>query len=137
MFNIIDTVLSVAQKLFGLRGTLAQARQTRKQQVAEYLGALAGTIENVSASLKQEIYPHGSCQELLSHSQSMEAAIGDLVGNMKAANLGNQLKEVWEIEQLYSELSGRTKPERERKLEVLDQAAGLFRATAAFVRVSP
>jgi hypothetical protein len=30
-----------------------------------------------------------------------------------------------------------TDDERQRKLSVLDQAAGQFRATAAFVRVSP
>ena len=67
----------------------------------------------------------------------MEAAIGDLIGQAQARELGAQLAEVHEIEQLHYELSTDTDPDRLRKLSVLDQAAGQFRATAAFVRVSP
>ena len=134
---MIDTIFSVGEKLFGLRGELAKARQARKQQVADFLAALAQTIETTSAILKQGNYPHGACQELLSHSEHMAAAIGDLIGNLKATDLANQLKEVGEIEQLHHELSGKPEDDRVRSLHVLDQAAGLFRATAAFVRVSP
>ena len=134
---IIETILKVGEKLFGLRGELSKAKQARKQQVADFLAATAQTIEDASASLKQGLYPHGKCQELLMHSQHMEAAIGDLIGAQQAGDLGRQLKEVWEIELLFGELSCAAPTERERKLSVLDQAAGLFRATAAFVRVSP
>jgi uncharacterized protein YbgA (DUF1722 family) len=134
---IIDTILSVAQKLFGLRGELAKARQARKNEVADFLAAVAATVEEASASLQQGNYPHGKCMELLCHSQNMKAAIGDLVGEQQAIGLGEQLKEVWEIEQLHGELAQKTAAEKTRSLSVLDQAAGLFRATAAFVRVSP
>lgn len=134
---IIETILSVGQKLFGLRNELAKAQQARKEQVATFLAEIAQTIEEASASLKQNIYPHGKCQELFTHSQLMETAIGDLVGQKRAGDLGNQLKEVWQIEQLFGELSSNTNEERMSRLSVLDQAAGLFRATAAFVRVSP
>jgi hypothetical protein len=137
MTAIIETIFKVAEKLFGLRRDLSQARQARKQQVADFLAATAQTIEEASASLKHDIYPHGKCQELLMHSQNMEAAIGDLIGTQQALDLAQQLKEVWQIEQLYGELQGTAQTERERRLSVLDQAAGLFRATASFVRVSP
>lgn len=135
--TIIDTILSVGQKLFGLRVELAKAHQARKQTVADFLASIAQSIEEASALLKQGIYPHGKCQEILSHSQHMEAGIGDLVGQPEAQALGAQLGEVYEIERLYGELGSGTELERLRKLGVLDQAAGLFRATAAFVRVSP
>jgi len=92
MSAIIDTIFSVGEKLFGLRGALAQARQARKQQVAEFLASIAQTVETTSAMLKQGNYPHGTCQELLSHSEHMVAAIGDLVGDPKATDLANQLK---------------------------------------------
>lgn len=136
MSTIIDTIFSVAQGLFGLRSELAKARQERKQQVADFLSGIAQTIEDTSASLKQDIYPHGKCQELLTHSQQMAQAIGDLIGRDKAEDLGNQLKEVGEIERLHGELQ-KSEAERARSLHVLDQAAGLFRANAAHVRVSP
>jgi hypothetical protein len=137
MNTIIDTLLSVGQKLFGLRIELAKARQARKDAVASFLASIAQCIEEASALLKQGIYPHGKCQEILLHSQHMEAAIGDLIGQSEARALAAQLAEVHEIERLHAELGSDTDPERQRKLSALDQAAGQFRATAAFVRVSP
>jgi hypothetical protein len=135
--TIIDTIFNVGQKLFGLRNELAKARQARKQTVADFLASIGQCIEDASALLKQGTYPHGKCQELLAHSQHMEAAIGDLIGESQAKSLGSQLAEVHEIERLHYELGSDTDSERQRKLSVLDQAAGQFRATAAFVRVSP
>lgn len=137
MADIITTLLDVGLKLFGLRDSLAKARQERKQQVADFLSSIAKNIEEASAALKQGIYPHGTCQILLSHSQQMVPAIGDLVGVPQATGLGNQLREVWEIERLHAELGSKPPKERERSLHVLDQTAGLFKATADFVRVSP
>ena len=135
--TIVETLFDVGQKIFGLKIELAKARQNRKQQVAEFLAAIAQTIEEANAELRQGNYPHGKCQELFVHSQHMAAAIGDLVGAQLAQELGAQLAEVYEIERLHAELGADTDAERQRKLSVLDQAAGQFRATAAFVRVSP
>lgn len=137
MSTIIETILKVGQVLFGLKGDLAKARDARKQAVADFLAAIAESIEEASALLKQGIYPHGKCQELLAHSQHMKVAIGDLIGEVHAEELGAQLADVHEIERLHAELGSGTDGERQRKLSVLDQAAGQFRATAAFVRVSP
>ena len=135
--TIVETLFDVGQKIFGLKIELAKARQNRKQQVAEFLAAIAQTIEEANAELRQGNYPHGKCQELFVHSQHMAGAIGDLVGEPLAQALGAQLAEVYEIERLHAELGADTDAERQRKLSVLDQAAGQFRATAAFVRVSP
>lgn len=134
---IIDTILAVDQKLFGLRLELAKARQARKQAVADFLSSIAQSIEEGSALLKQGTYPHGMCQEILGHSQHMEAAIGDLIGQSQARDLAAQLAEVNEIERLHAELGSNTDSDRQRKLSALDQATGQFRATSAFVRVSP
>ena len=67
----------------------------------------------------------------------MEDAIGDLVGEPQARDLASQLAEAYEIERLQAELESDNDADGQRKLSVLDQAAGQFRATAAFVRVSP
>lgn len=137
MSTIVDTILNVGQKIFDLRGELAKVRHDRKQTVEDFLATIAQTIEDTSMQLKQGAYPHGKCQELLAHSQHMEAAIGDLIGETQARDLGAQLAEAYQIERLYAELNAETDPERHRQLSVLGQAAGQFRATAAFVRVSP
>jgi hypothetical protein len=135
--SIVEAIFKVGQALFGLRNELAKARQARKQTVSDFLASVAQSIEETSALLKQGTYPGGKCQEILSHSEHMEAAIGDLVGQTQAQALAAQLGEVHEIERLYGELGSSSEPDRVRKLSNLDQAAGLFRATAAFVRVSP
>lgn len=137
MVDIISTLLDVGLKLFGLRGELSKARQGRKQVVADFLNSIGKNIEDASASLKQGIYPHGTCQILHTHSQEIVPAIGDLIGEQKAKELGSQLHEVWQIERLHAELGSKPEDEKKRSLHVLDQAAGLFRATAELVRVSP
>lgn len=137
MSTIVETLFSVGQKLFGLRLELAKARQDRKQVVSDFLAAIAQSIEEASAQLRQGTYPHGKCAELHAHSQNMAAAIGDLVGSQRAGELGAQLAEVYAIEQLHAELGADAQPEQDRKLDQLEVAAGRIRATAAFVRVSP
>lgn len=137
MADIIGTIIDAAAKLFGLRGELSKARKERKQEVADFLAAIGKNIEEVSASLKQGQYPHGGCQVLLTHSQMMEQAIGDLVGEVRAREIANQLREVWEIERLHAEMGAMSPPEKQRSLDALDQGAGLFSATADIVRVSP
>ena len=136
MVDIIDALFGVGQKMFGLKIELSKARLARKATVADFLDGIAQSLEDTSAQLKSNVFPHGKCQELLIHSQNMEAAIGDLIGETTARDLALQLAEVHRIEQLYSELIVNTETERKRKLSVLDQAAGQFRATAAFVKVS-
>lgn len=135
--GIVESLFEVGSVLFKLRDTLSSARQGRKQQVAAFIGGIAQTIEATSAALKQGIYPHGTCQELLSHAENMVQAIGDLIGEAKATELADQLKEVWQVEQLYGQLQSEPPEQRDKSLATLDQAAGLFRATAAFVLVSP
>lgn len=137
MSAIIDTLLAVGKALFGLRGELAKARTERKRQVADFVEAIAKTIDDTAAELRAQQYPGGKCAELFAHAQIMEAAIGDLIGEAKAKELAAQLKEIWEIERLFGELKSDPLAEKTRKLSVLDEAAGQFRATAAFVRVSP
>ena len=51
--TIVETLFDVGQKLFGLKIELAKARQNRKQQVAEFLAAIAQTIEEANAELRQ------------------------------------------------------------------------------------
>jgi hypothetical protein len=134
---IVETIFKVGQALFGLRNELAKAREARKQKVADFLTLVGKSIEEASVLLKRGIYPGGVCQQILSHSNHMEAAIGDLVGQSEAQSFAAQLREVHEIEQLHGELASLSETDRGRKLANLDKAAGFFRATADFVRVSP
>ncbi len=137
MSAIIETLLSVGKALFGLRGELAKARADRKKEVADFIDAIASTIAGTAESLRANQFPAGMCAELAAHAQHMNEAVGDLIGSARSTELSARLQEIWAIEQLFAELQTDTAPERSRKLLLLDEAAGQFRATAAFVRVSP
>lgn len=137
MIDTIGKLLDVALALFGFRGKLSEARQARKKEVAEFLYDIAKNIEDASASLNQGIYPHGTCQILLIKSSEMEKAIGDLIGKDDAIKLGNQLREAADIEHLHNKLNQEPEIERKRSLHVLDQAAGIFRATGDIIKGSP
>ena len=137
MLATIKVILDIGRALFGLRGDMAKGRSDRKPAVAAFLAGIAETIENASAQLKSGVYPQGSCHELLLHSQRMEKAIGDLVGVAEASRLGQALERVHRLEDLHAEASRLTEAERVANFAELDRAAAEFRATAAFVRVSP
>jgi hypothetical protein len=137
MANIIEILFDVGIKIFGLSGEHSKARQTRTGAVASYLASIADNIENTSRELKLGKYPHGTCQIMLTHSEQMVPTIGDLITDKKAGQLADQLKEIWKIEQLYNELQSKSQTERERNLQVLDQAGGLFRATSEIIKASP
>jgi len=134
--NESEIILSIAKGFFALVRHIGLTRQDRKLKAAEFLTSLAVTLEEAVAILRLGQYPAGKCHELLLHSQNMVSAIGDVVGEKEAAMYAAQLKESYEIEQLHKEISGKPEQEQERSLTVLDQAAGLFRAAAAYVRVS-
>jgi hypothetical protein len=61
--------------------------------------------------------------------------MGAIIGAAKAETFAGQSKEVHKIEQLYGELQGLPESESELRLRKLDETAGLFRATAACLKV--
>jgi len=72
---------------------------------------------------------------LLVFSDEMPAILGDIIGGAKAATFANELKSVHKIEQLHGELGQLPESERDVRLRRLDETAGLFRATAACLKV--
>lgn len=132
---MIDLLLKLAQGIFGLRKDFQQADIAKRGRVAEFLAAIAQNIELTGAQLRQGSYPAGSCQELLVYSDEMPGILGGIIGPAKAAAFALELKSVHAIKQLHSELGQLPEPERELRLRKLDETAGLFRATAACLKV--
>ena len=137
MKDIVKILLEVGKAILDVKGDLSQSQGTRKKDVSEFLSNIAASIEELSGSLKQDIYPSGSCEEIYQHSQNIVPAIGDLIGDDKATELSIKLQEIYEVEMLYGELQNSSVQEKSERLSLLDSAAGYFRATAAFVKVSP
>jgi hypothetical protein len=132
---VIELLLKLGQAIFGLRKDFQQADVARRGRAADFLAAIAEAIEMTGAQLREGRYPAGSCQQLLVFSDEFPAVMGEIIGAAKAETFASQLKEVHRIEQLYGELQGLPEAESELRLRKLDETAGLFRATAACLRV--
>lgn len=135
MIEIAKTVWEVGKGIFGVRGELQKARRDRRDRLAAYFSDLANLIESVSASLRVNQYPHGSCAQLQALAQLMSKTLEGLVDAKEAREYQDKLLRVWEIEQLFGQLQGMSKSKVSKRLAELDEAAGFFRATAAHLRV--
>lgn len=132
---MIELLLKLGQAIFGLRKDFQQADIAQRGRAADFLSAIAEAIEVTCAQLREGRYPAGSCQQLLVFSEEFPAVMGAIIGAAKAETFASQLKEVHRIEQLYGELQGLPESDRELRLRKLDETAGLFRATAACLKV--
>jgi hypothetical protein len=132
---MIDLLLKLGQSIFGLRKDFQQADIAKRGRAAEFLSAIAQTIELTAAQLRIGDYPAGSCQELLVFSNEMPGILGGIIGVNKASAFAKELESVHEIEKLHAELGQLAESERELRLHKLDETAGLFRATAACLKV--
>jgi hypothetical protein len=135
MLDIAKTILDVGKGLFGIRGELQKARRDRRDRLAAYFSDLAALIESVSASLKLNQYPHGSCAQLQTLAGLMQKTVQGLATPDEAKDYQAKLLRAWEIEQLFGQLQQKPQEFACRKLAELDEAAGYFRATAAHLRV--
>ncbi len=135
MIDIAKTIWDVGKGMFGIRGELQKARRDRRDRLARYFSELAELIESVSASLRTNQYPHGSCAQLLTLAQLMSRTLKGLLEPEEARKFQEKLMRVCEIEQLFGELQGQPKTKVTKRLTELDEAAGFFRATAAHLRV--
>lgn len=133
--NIAETLWNVGKDIYDRRQDFQKARRERRRKLAHYFGDLASLIESVSASLKINKYPHGTCAQLEASAKLMTRTVKGLVDAKSGRLYQDKLMEVWEIEQLYHQLQGKSKSRIKAKLIILDEAAGFFRATAAHLRV--
>ena len=135
VLDIARTLLDIGKTLFGLRSDFEKTRRDRRERLAVYFSDLAALIESVSASLRLNRYPHGSCAQLQTLASLMKKTVKGIVTEAEAQDYQDRLMRVWEIEQLFDELQGLSKEKAERKLVALDEAAGYFRALAAHLWV--
>ena len=135
MIDIAKTIWEVGRGLFGVRGELQKARRDRRDRLANYFSDLASLIEEVSASLRTNQYPHGSCAQLQTLAQLMAKTLKGLADPDDAREYQEKLMRVWEIEQLFSQLQRQSNVKVNKCLAELDEAAGYFRATAAHLKV--
>ena|ERR1051325_3662560 len=131
---MITDIVNIARTLFGLKGDLEKARRDRRDRIADYFDAISRTVAEVAASLRQREVPHGKCAEMRTYADQLVETVGDEIGQQKAEPLAEQLKDAHEVELLLSEVYGAT--DAEEKLAQLEEASGLFKATATSIRAA-
>ncbi len=107
--DMIQVILDVAEKLFGLREQLEKARRERRDRIADYLSELSKTLSDVAESLRHNEVPHGKCQEMRVYAQKLPETTGDEIGAMQAQVYAKQLADAHEVEMLLAEVHGSRK----------------------------
>lgn len=138
---LVEAITKAAEFLFGATveaaGNIKAVRRDRKDRAAVYLSGLAQIIEDTSASLRQGIYPHGKCEELLYATEKMTETVGDVLGD-QVSRCKSMLRTATGVKSLYLPLQQiSNSADRDHNFAELDKAAGLFRAVAAYIRMSP
>ncbi len=131
---MIADILTIARTLFGFKADLAKTRRDRRDRIADYFESISKTVEEVAITLKQGQVPHGKCAEMGAYADMLPATVGDELGTQIAQTLATQLRDAHDVERLFSEVSG---PDAQAKIGQLEEASGLFKATATSIRAAP
>jgi hypothetical protein len=123
----------VARAIYNATPRMRSQSPARRAAIAEYLRAIATTINDAVTELSAGITPHGKCGEMFGHIALLPNEIGDLIGADKTNELMNQLHQAYDIENFLRYYSGNS--ERAQKIGELAFAAGYYNAAAAAVAV--
>lgn len=107
----------------------------RRKAIAGYYRAIARTLAEAAAALRQGVVPHGKCGEMLGYAQQLPAELGDVIGQQQAAALSQKLMESYAVEHFGGQFMHLPHAERDAKFGGLDEAAGYFRAAARSLQV--
>jgi hypothetical protein len=127
--------LAVARALLAASLLAPPLDPQRKADIVALFQAIAGTLTDAVAALRQGQVPHGKCGELHGLASHLPAAVGDAIGEPQAQALGAKLLESYDVERFGAEWLGWPEAQREEKLAVLEEAAGHLRAAAMALRV--
>jgi len=131
---MIEKILSVADKLFSLRGEFRKAHREKRDRIADLFEKISKCIADVSTELKADKEPYGKCAEMLTYANMLEDTVKDEIGEEKAEQLAQDLIDAHEVEALWIQLHNA--PDRDNQLAKLDQASGVFIAIANLLRAS-
>lgn len=136
MTDAVGLIIDAAKTLFDFRNKIRENDKARKEKIAVYYEDIAKTLNETARELRAGNIPHGSCGKMKALAEQLPQTIGDYIGEDEAHKLGKQLIDAHEIEWLISDLDQSDDKERERRLGTMEQAAGLFEASAASIRAS-
>lgn len=120
-----ERILAAVQALFGLKGSLDTAKREQRERMVVLFEKVAACLEATASELRSGNYPGGRCQELLTYAVELPAVVEGVLGEGKAKEIGDALRDAHQVERLFST---RDTPDGEADIGRLDEAAGLLRA---------
>lgn len=114
----------------------AKERKERRENIALYYLDIAATIKEAAQTFRAGQVPHGSCGKMLGLAQMLPDVVGDFIEKSRAVELAGQLRDAHNIERLLNDLSQGDEQERERRIGLMEEAAGYFEAAAASLRAA-
>jgi hypothetical protein len=141
---MVKDFLDLAKSLLGIQADLSRSAFERRERVASYLDKIVNCIEQIIESFRKEKIPYNQCSELDEYLDLLIEVIGKEVGEDRLWRYKEILNNAAETRGQYvsaflqgSYLSGEdligSTPEAE--LQILEDAAGRFKALANSLRV--
>jgi hypothetical protein len=147
MIDALTLLVTASQAIFDITSKLGEKkdvkgqidekeRKERKENIALYYLNIAATIKEAAQIFRAGQVPHGSCGKMLGLAQMLPDVVGDFIEKSRAVELADQVREAHNIERLLSDLSQGDAQERERRIGLMEEAAGYFEAAAYSLRAS-
>lgn len=122
---IIDEILSLAQKLLGLRDTMSQATKDRRERLAAFFEQIAATLADISAHIRTGDRSVAGCARLDVFADCLVEVVGDQLSQVEVTRLVERLRAASSVRALLFELH-KAPTDRDQQLDKLDAASGIF-----------
>ena len=126
MIGIIKDIIDVAQALFGVKDSLANADKQKREEMADYFQALSVCLAATFEKLSEDKVPHGRCAELSEYAKTLPKVVEGFVEKSKAEELSQLLARSHAVEGLWEEFN--TNPVKKKELPTIAEASGIFLA---------
>lgn len=124
--NIVDTVFKVRDKIVSLED---------KKSASFFLQKIGTTLNEVAASLENNVYPHDKCSEIYSYLINFKTILNDKISTDKIQELDNYISNAYRVEQLLGQLNQLRVDERIENINILKSTAGSFIAASTIINL--
>jgi hypothetical protein len=128
----ISGIASVVGEIRSLVELRHKTKREKRLELAAYFEEIRDCLNFAVEELRADRYPHGVCAELGEHARLMPHKLKGFVKEEEAQRLSDKLLAAHRLERAHAEIAG--KPDKEKKLAKLEEAAGVLTAVAKYLR---
>lgn len=131
--GMIKDLWEIGKELFDISDKLKKQSTEKREKLSNLLANVGGVIKDTYEQLSNNVYPGGNCQQLELFSDELFEKTREVLGDLKARNLSDKLKQAHEVERLHSDINSGKVDKKE--LMLLDETSGYFMASSKLILV--